>query len=435
MEIMLGNQSLFFIKNLHIKSLRHLQDIEIYLDYNQPINLIVTGRNGAGKTSLLESISNYLKNGVEKNLFNENRHTKISELSKTKSDIQELYSKLKAELTTIGDSKVTDDIKKKIKKKEKEFQKNLGEMKPFLELDIEFNVTDYKLVDAYNEESLFFSYLKDYRDFRGLEISDHIKKEEILTKTSIDEILSYKFHNYLVRLRYQGIELKEKGNVEESQRINEWLSNFEKNLQEAFHDDSIELDYDFENFQFLIKQKNRNNVNFKQLSAGFSSVINIVAELVMRFGGYNYRPYSTCGIVLIDEIETHLHPELEMNILPFLTKTFPLVQFIVTTHSPIVAASLKNSVVFDLETQNLLRDSYFFDYSSLLENHFSLKINYSKELEKDVSRFCELSKNLSSLSAQDKKELMELDLKLMKLSPVISPRAWLDYNEAKKLLI
>ena len=55
------------------------------------------------------------------------------------------------------------------------------------------------------------------------------------------------------------------------------------------------------------------------------------------------------GIVLIDEIETHLHLELQRSILPFLTEMFPNLQFIVTTHSPFVASGLENVVVYEPE--------------------------------------------------------------------------------------
>ena len=46
--------------------------------------------------------------------------------------------------------------------------------------------------------------------------------------------------------------------------------------------------------------------------------------------------YDLQGIVLIDEIETHLHVELQKKILPFLTNFFPNIQFVITTHSPFI---------------------------------------------------------------------------------------------------
>lgn len=59
--------------------------------------------------------------------------------------------------------------------------------------------------------------------------------------------------------------------------------------------------------------------------------------------------YNAQGIVLIDELETHLHIELQKKILPFLTKFFPNIQFIVTTHSPYILNSISNAKAYDLE--------------------------------------------------------------------------------------
>jgi len=55
------------------------------------------------------------------------------------------------------------------------------------------------------------------------------------------------------------------------------------------------------------------------------------------------------GIILIDEIELHLHPKWQRDIIPRLTSTFPNCQFIVTTHSPQVLSNVKKENVFIVE--------------------------------------------------------------------------------------
>ena len=69
----------------------------------------------------------------------------------------------------------------------------------------------------------------------------------------------------------------------------------------------------------------------------------------MRMEEHKTKSYDVQGIVLIDEIETHLHIDLQKKILRFLTSFFPKIQFIVTTHSPFVISSIENAVVCDLE--------------------------------------------------------------------------------------
>jgi len=60
-------------------------------------------------------------------------------------------------------------------------------------------------------------------------------------------------------------------------------------------------------------------------------------------------PLQGQGIVIIDEIDLHLHPQWQRRIIPQLRKTFPNIQFIVTTHSPLVLESLDldNIIVLD----------------------------------------------------------------------------------------
>lgn len=83
-------------------------------------------------------------------------------------------------------------------------------------------------------------------------------------------------------------------------------------------------------------------------------MIHIVSDLILRMDrnwllGDRLIQYDVEGIALIDEVETHLHIELQKKIMPFLTKFFPRIQFIITTHSPYILNSISNAKVFDLE--------------------------------------------------------------------------------------
>ena len=66
--------------------------------------------------------------------------------------------------------------------------------------------------------------------------------------------------------------------------------------------------------------------------------------------------YSSEGIVLIDEIETHLHIGLQKTILPFLIRFFPNIQFIISTHSPYILNSVEDCAVYDLENRIRIED-------------------------------------------------------------------------------
>lgn len=84
-------------------------------------------------------------------------------------------------------------------------------------------------------------------------------------------------------------------------------------------------------------------INFSQLSQGQKTLAAMVGDLALRMLTLNptmANPLDAHGIVLIDEIELHLHPQLQQSVLLSLTKTFEKVQFIVTTHSPHVLSTV-----------------------------------------------------------------------------------------------
>lgn len=88
---------------------------------------------------------------------------------------------------------------------------------------------------------------------------------------------------------------------------------------------------------------------FEILSSGYKSVIKILVDLLYRLS--QNQPYVSdihqfCGIVLIDEVELHLHPKWEYDIVSTLREVFPNIQFILTTHSPTVLMGASKDAVF-----------------------------------------------------------------------------------------
>lgn len=102
-------------------------------------------------------------------------------------------------------------------------------------------------------------------------------------------------------------------------------------------------------------------IDFDYLSDGYCRLFNIVIDIAFRCallnkGIHGERAYKhTHGTVIIDEIDEHLHPELQVRILKALHNTFPKIQFIVSTHAPLVMSSVEtneDNVVFKLEYKN-----------------------------------------------------------------------------------
>lgn len=98
----------------------------------------------------------------------------------------------------------------------------------------------------------------------------------------------------------------------------------------------------------------KNKLAYNQLSDGFRNIVGIAADIAYRCIQLN--PHlgeravlDTPGIVLIDELDLHLHPNWQRRVVEDLKRTFPLLQFVATTHSPFIVQSLKTDELINLD--------------------------------------------------------------------------------------
>ncbi|MCE3046542.1 AAA family ATPase [Helicobacter kayseriensis] len=81
--------------------------------------------------------------------------------------------------------------------------------------------------------------------------------------------------------------------------------------------------------------------NISYLSLGESILLNFFINILRHTDQSNEHPTDARGIVVIDEVDTHLHSNLQSKVLPSLIKIFPKIQFILTTHSPLFVLGMK----------------------------------------------------------------------------------------------
>lgn len=132
---------------------------------------------------------------------------------------------------------------------------------------------------------------------------------------------------------------------------------------------------------------------FHELSDGFRNTMSMVADIAYRMSVLNSQllddvTKKTPGVVLVDEIDQHLHPRWQNNILKSLMNIFPKVQFIVTTHSPIVISSAMRSqlILFDNDKCCYFDDSYGKDSNSVLTEIMGVSPR-PEEIQKTLDKF------------------------------------------------
>lgn len=356
----------YFIREIIIDKLYHLSNIKIVLNPTERQHLLLTGKNGSGKTALLVKIEKYLKS------INDGQPIDLPE---------KYYDGIQIVLNE------SDGIK--------QAYKNGDFIIAFFpaERRDRFTITNG---------------VKDLKPQDGYRI--HGDARNVLLK-------------YMVHLKTQQAYARNEGMSGIVQKIQQWFDRFEKALQILLDEKSIHLEYDYKNYNFKIKQDNREPFSFNELSAGYSSIIYIVSDLLLRMDGnwLQGESLSKCdyqGIVLIDEIEKHLHIELQKRILPFLTEFFPNIQFIVTTYSPHILNSISNAKAYDLERQIEIDNLSEFSSENLAAGYFAVD-EYSDELKKSLERYEELCLK-KKLNEEECKERVDLKIRFKNMYSELS---------------
>lgn len=146
-------------------------------------------------------------------------------------------------------------------------------------------------------------------------------------------------------------------------------------------------------YRITILFSNGKSMLFQNLPAGYRRLYSIVLDMAYRAYILNGDKEPT-GIVMIDEIDLHLHPSLEQVVVTALHSTFPQVQFILSSHSPAVISNLntakrgdeapENRVLLMEEGQTrpeTLRDIYGLDYNATLQDFMDAPIS-NREIDK-----------------------------------------------------
>ncbi|MEJ6475287.1 AAA family ATPase [Pseudoalteromonas piscicida] len=172
------------------------------------------------------------------------------------------------------------------------------------------------------------------------------------------------------------------------------------------------LNFDFEKSRIMVKFKDNTITPFEHLSDGQRTMLGLFCDLARRAAILN--PHlsgeaneKTTGVVLIDELDLHLHPKWQRSIIENLRKTFPKIQFICTTHSPFLIQSLREGKLIQLGSES---DSQFFDESleDIVEDIQGVELpQKSKRYKEMMSAAEEYYAALSGAESQDNIEQLK----------------------------
>ena len=330
-----------YIKKVHINNIRSIKDFEMKFD--QPAGWhVIIGENGAGKSTIVKAIAfQLLGNDVEGlriNIFEWlNNQSSTGMISNTiiLQNNDEYYDKIEKQEFTyktkfLGSTIETDFVEKI----ESGFKKQL------------FKQQDKK--------GWFSSAYGPFRRFTGGTSTQEYKSHQrLVAHLSIfgEDVALTEALDWLVQLNYKKLEKKEEGKTLDYIKI---LINSEGFLPHHAKLESVSSDGVF------FKDGNGQLISVNELSDGYRSILSLTFELIRQmvrvYGikevfrsiekGEHHIPVP--GVVLIDEIDAHLHPTWQTSIGQWFTKYFPRIQFIVTTHSPLICRAAENGSIWQL---------------------------------------------------------------------------------------
>lgn len=306
------------------------------------------------------------------------------------------------------------------------YQKNIDNLFGKVELAIDSVVS---IIEKYQKGEFVLAFYAARREVNMDKVKS-IHKPQLQEKMSMEQSATKQFLYYLTDLKFQEALARNEGHKDDADKIKAWFDDFEHLLSKIFGDEGLKLEFNYKSYDFLICTSDGKQFDFNHLSDGYAAIIDVVVDLIMRMQAKNSltRAYEKQGIVLIDEIETHLHLQLQKDIMPMLTKVFPNIQFIVTTHSPFVLSSINNAVAYDLEHQQPISDLSQYSYSALVEGYFKVDTEPSY-LSLQLDAFEHLLEKDGELSASEMMEAKEMKREFDNLPEWTSPNSKARYQD------
>ncbi|MGN0483719.1 MAG: AAA family ATPase [Lachnospiraceae bacterium] len=340
-----------YLEKVHLKNYKAIEDLEIEL---QPgINLLI-GDNGVGKTSVLEGIAVALGGmfvnvaGVRaKNIVKEDVRIDVRTSGDASSTV--IY----CEPVLVGCMlKVSDEIKfswNRVKEELSSTHTKIDNREVCSWMKKQTNQFD-TILPLISFQSAARAWRVKRGDF-GTELKKKLDDRRCGYIGCLDSSMDVKsIQEWCMKQEMEAFR-KEK-NVGEYEMFKDIIASFMKEMSELDETPKIYFSRQFSEMAYREKGV---DMPISKLSAGYQSVLWMIMDLAYRVCLLNPELQDKAqikGIVLIDELDMHLHPKWQWNIIKALRTTFENVQFLIATHSPIVISSAKDANIILLDEKH-----------------------------------------------------------------------------------
>ncbi len=334
------------IKTLHVQNFKNFEDKTF--EFSEGFNLII-GDNGTGKTAILEALSVALGGflvdiDTAKSRTFEREEVRVQDIKQGQTYVpEEQYPvKVTAKGEVIGRAiEWTRTLEKFTGKTTTKQAKPIREIASELTQQVRAGESVTLPVVAYYSTGRLWLRKSDTLkiEFEELSPTSRLVGYTDALDTAINNILWLRWF-----ARVELISLQKTEPMKVSEAVKKAVRSCIEGCEQVF--------FDIHHFEVITKIHG-NLLPFYLLSDGQRTMVAMVFDLASRMAQLNPHllenvTLETPGVVLIDELDLHLHPKWQRTIVENLRKTFPKVQFIATSHSPFIIQSLRPGELIDL---------------------------------------------------------------------------------------
>ena len=335
------------IRKIEIENFKGIKNVQLHFD--EKFNLIV-GNNGTGKTSTLEAIivalGAYLSgiDGIQSTHFTKDEIRMEKELlGEGSSNIRYMTPVSVTCELTLNNTDFTF-VRRKVSVNS---SRSTIEPRDICRMANELINDSNSVLPVISYQS-FTRIANQKRDKWSNPFKDDFSRSVAYTDCLEDASNTKMLVNWCKKMEEVSWQLDKK--IAEYDAVKTAVSKFMSIMLDT---DNIRVYYDKRTDELMYATE-KETLPIRILSSGFRTLIGMIYDIAYRMATLNPNLRKdtiekTPGIVLIDEVDMHLHPKWQWKIIEALKTTFPKVQFITTTHSPIVISSCKNDKIILLE--------------------------------------------------------------------------------------
>ncbi|WP_367105435.1 AAA family ATPase [uncultured Psychrobacter sp.] len=391
------------IKKLTLNNLGRFESLEVDFaptEDNQSNVTVFIGNNGAGKTSILEALATSLSWFVARMRTEKGSGHPINELAIIDdAPAASITLQLSDDVQTTGENMLSSyqwTLVKVRKGRKSDKSSNLSQLSKLVDnyrqqltdndsaslpliayypversvLDIPLKIRNkhnFDQIDGYdsalNQGVDFRRFFEWFREREDIENEEESRRFDLYLENESSDVDALMNGHYEEKIK--NLILSDSATIkEEIQDIMKSLSRIKRQLENEHRDKQLNAVRtaitafmpNLSNIRVQRKprlhmavDKNGQSLNVMQLSQGEKSLMALVGDIARRLAMMNPEldnPLHGDGIILIDEVDMHLHPSWQRNLVQRFTDTFPKCQIVLSTHSPLVISDQKNILVY-----------------------------------------------------------------------------------------